>query len=212
MSTIQPIDDQYVFDSDWFSHNISALDYIFNELKPTKILEIGSFEGWSTVHFIKKALSLNDSVDIHCIDSWEGGAEHKGKWDMLSVENRFMHNMHLVVIQHPKAVVSKYKGYSHTRMMELLLSGKENYFDFIYVDGSHEAPDVLFDALLAHRLVRVGGIIAFDDYLWSPKPWNEADHYMLVKPAVDHYVNTYQRHVSVLHMLPSYQLYVSKIK
>ena len=39
-------------------------------------------------------------------------------------------------------------------MIELLTQGYENYFDFIYVDGSHEATDVLFDALLAHRLVR----------------------------------------------------------
>ena len=85
------------------------------------------------------------------------------------------------------------------------------HFDFVYVDGSHEAPDVLADALLAHRLVRAGGVIAFDDYLWSPLPDGEQDHYLLVKPAVDAYVNAFQRKVRVLQGLPAYQLYVQKL-
>lgn len=134
------------------------------------------------------------------------------KWDMSSVEQTFEHNINLVLSQATNSVkVMKYKGYSHERMIELLAKGYSNYFDFIYVDGSHEAPDVLFDALLAHRLVKVGGVIAFDDYLWSPNEETEDDHYLLVKPAVDHYVNTYKRKVHVVQKFPLYQLYVLKL-
>ena len=39
--------------------------------------------------------------------------------------------------------------------------------DFIYVDGSHQAHDVLCDAILSFKLLRVGGIVCFDDYLWG---------------------------------------------
>lgn len=42
---------QYHFNSDWFSHNIVGLNAIFDYLKPKRILEIGSFEGRSTVFF-----------------------------------------------------------------------------------------------------------------------------------------------------------------
>lgn len=200
----------YIFESDWFSHNIPSLNSIFDSLKPQRILEIGSFEGRSTLFFMQKASEYHDYVEIHCVDSWEGGLEHQGVWDMNNVEYRFEHNMRLATSHYPNTSITKYKSYSHPKMMEMLVQGKNGYFDFIYIDGSHEAPDVLLDALLAHRLVRVGGVIAFDDYLWSPKPWAEADHYLLVKPAVDHYVNSYQRKVFVLQQLPTYQLYVMK--
>jgi predicted O-methyltransferase YrrM len=39
-------------------------------------------------------------------------------------------------------------------------------YDFIYVDGSHAAPDVLTDAVLAWPLLKKRGVMVFDDYLW----------------------------------------------
>ena len=37
-------------------------------------------------------------------------------------------------------------------------------FDFIYVDGGHDAGTALADGLLSFRLLRPGGLIVFDDY------------------------------------------------
>ena len=42
-----------------------------------------------------------------------------------------------------------------------------NTFDFAYIDGSHTAYDVLQDAILVHPLLKVGGIIIFDDFGWK---------------------------------------------
>lgn len=209
---MESINPQYTFSSDWFTHNIDGLNAIFDYLKPQRILEIGSFEGRSTVYFIEKALEYQPSVEITCIDSWEGGAEHAGVWNMGQVESHFTQNIMTAISHHPNAVVHKKRGYSHSKMIELLAKGFEGYFDYIYVDGSHESPDVLFDALLAHRLVRKGGMISFDDYLWSPDELGEQRHYMLVKPAVDHYVNTYQQKIHVIQNLPLYQLHILKLK
>ncbi|MGQ0286591.1 class I SAM-dependent methyltransferase [Pasteurellaceae bacterium 22721_9_1] len=200
----------YIFSQDWFSHNIPSLQAVIHFVKPTRILEIGSFEGRSTVFFAEESLKYQERVQIQCIDTWLGAREHVGL-DMLSVEQRFSHNAKLVTSKLPNIEILERKGTSHQMMINLLAEGYHNYFDFIYVDGSHEAPDVLFDALLAHRLVRVGGVIAFDDYLWSPNAPGEDDHYLLVKPAVDHYINTYQRKVQVLQGLPAYQLYAHKL-
>lgn len=211
-STNQPTNLAYKFNSDWLSHNIEGLTRVIDFVKPARILEIGSFEGRSTVFFLEEALKHQQKVEIFCIDSWEGGAEHQGVWNMSEVERNFVHNTQLAQIQFPQGKIHHARGYSHQKMIELLSKGFEGYFDYIYIDGSHEAPDVLFDALLAHRLVRKGGVISFDDYLWSPNPNGEQNHYMLVKPAVDHYVNTYQQKLHVLQMLPLYQLHVLKLK
>lgn len=213
MSEQTPVSAEYVFkaNEDWFSHNIPALNAILNNFKPQRILEIGSYQGRSTCHFIEHSIQQHGSMEMYCVDTWQGGVEHIGRHDMSEAEMMFNHNMDLAATRHPKAKIHKIKGLSHDMLIKLLAEGKQGYFDFVYVDGSHEAPDVLLDALLAHKLCRVGGIIAFDDYLWSPKPNTEQDHYLLVKPAVDHYVNTFQRKVHVLQMLPLFQLYVQKL-
>ena len=40
-------------------------------------------------------------------------------------------------------------------------------YDVIYIDGSHTAPNVLADSVLAWPLLKVGGILIWDDYLWE---------------------------------------------
>eukprot|EP00619_Florenciella_sp_RCC1007_P001097 CAMPEP_0205923184 /NCGR_PEP_ID=MMETSP1325-20131115/15777_1 /ASSEMBLY_ACC=CAM_ASM_000708 /TAXON_ID=236786 /ORGANISM="Florenciella sp., Strain RCC1007" /LENGTH=134 /DNA_ID=CAMNT_0053291351 /DNA_START=5 /DNA_END=409 /DNA_ORIENTATION=+ len=50
-------------------------------------------------------------------------------------------------------------------LMALLRGADEReMFDFIYVDAGHRAVDVMADAILALRLLKVGGVLAFDDY------------------------------------------------
>ena len=39
-----------------------------------------------------------------------------------------------------------------------------DYYSIIYVDGSHWSKDVLQDTVLAWGLLRVGGVMIFDDY------------------------------------------------
>lgn len=79
---------EYIFNSDWFTHNIPSLKAVFEYVKPQRILEIGSFEGRSTIFFMEEALKYQPQVEIHCIDSWEGGAEQSikvfGIWERLS--------------------------------------------------------------------------------------------------------------------------------
>ncbi len=203
---------EFHFTKDWFSYIQSNLDYVFNDIKPKKVLEIGAFEGRSTCYFIEKCASFHqEGVEIVSVDTWQGGQEHS-QIDMNAAEAAYMHNVQLQLSRFPTVKVTKIKSDSHTAMIKLLAEGGAGQFDFIYVDGSHEAPDVLFDALLAHRLVKVDGVIGFDDYLWSPDTAPNHNHYLLVKPAVDHYVNTYQQKLHVVQRLPHfYQLYVLKL-
>ena len=97
--------------------------------------------------------------------------------------------------------------------LKLITKGDKFYFsdfDFIYIDGSHQAPDVLYDALLSFRLLRVGGIMVFDDYLWAENIGFEHDPIRCPKPAIDAFTNIYCRKVLTLTQ-PLYQLYVQKI-
>ena len=67
-----------------------------------------------------------------------------------------------------RSQVRAIKGKSYDGLAALIIEGAQ--FDFIYVDGSHTAPDVMIDACMAIGLLKQGGIMLFDDYLWQDMP------------------------------------------
>ena len=204
----------YRFTNDWFQNSKAIWDQLIPQINPTKILEIGSYEGASACYLIDK-YSESNCIEMHCIDNWEGGLEHKiggeAMTDMSSVEKNFLHNV-TISKEHSKSEVSLHihKGPSDLKLAEMLASGKKNYFDLIYIDGSHQAPDVLCDAILSFRLLRIGGVIIFDDYLWNEKLPYGVDPIRSPKLAIDAFTNIYCRKIKII---PSrlYQLYIQKI-
>ncbi len=80
-----------------------------------------------------------------------------------------------------------------------------SYFDIIYVDGSHRAADVLLDAALSWRLLKQGGLMIFDDYLWRPdKPAAQRP-----QVAIDLFLAMQASRLRVIHH--SYQVVVQRM-
>ncbi len=102
------------------------------------------------------------------------------------------------------------KKKSVTALAEIL-SSNQPPFDLIYVDGSHQASDVLTDSIMAFQLLRVGGVMIFDDYLWSWDPEGKQDTLNMPKAAIDSFINLFQRKLRVISGLPIYQLYIEKL-
>lgn len=161
----------FAFTNTWFGPRISAVwDLLFQGSQPSRALEIGCYEGASTCYMIRR-FARNHPLELHCVDTWTGGVEHQPgghfETDMREVEARFDQNTRIALdaAGHPVELV-KHKGASDGCLARLLVDKQHGYFDFIYIDGSHQAADVLCDAVLGFRLLKVGGIIAFDDFLW----------------------------------------------
>ena len=150
------------FKHDWFTHNVPYWMEVFDRCglrdRPISILEIGSFEGLSAC-FLLRQLPL---AHLTCVDTWEGSDEHAGFNEMASVEDAFDKN-----VAPWSNRVTKYKGYSFKYFASL--SEREKY-DFIYIDGSHRAEDVMVDAIRGFMQLKVGGVMIFDDYLWRYYP------------------------------------------
>ena len=202
----------YQFTNNWFEVAAKGVwDWMIPQFKPVRILEIGSYEGAATCYLIEN-FSKTDRLEIRCIDTWEGSVEHKADGiDMSEVEKRFHHNTKLAnSLTGNNAQVIVHKGYSDAVMAILLSSGHEGYFDFIYIDGSHQAPDVLCDAVMAFKLLRQGGLLAFDDYLWHESLSYGPDPIRCPKMAIDAFTNIYFRKVRILSA-PLYQMYCQKI-
>jgi predicted O-methyltransferase YrrM len=149
--------------NDWFTHNIpywlSVIDEYDLRNKELRVLEIGSWEGLSS-HFILSTLS---KAHLTCVDTWEGADEHKdgtaATQDILNqIESKF--NQNLKPFKHR---LVKHKGTSSS-FFEANTS--RCVYDFIYVDGSHHCDDVMIDAIKSFEMLKIGGIMVFDDYFW----------------------------------------------
>jgi predicted O-methyltransferase YrrM len=211
-------DVSYAFTRDWFSQNITAWDQIFSQEKPRHILEIGSFEGRSACYTIEKlGASVADGASLTCIDNWIGGQEHRdvgGFYQavMSDAERRFNHNTRIALAKvSNKVTLRKIKQNSRDALAQFLATAPLVQFDLIFIDGSHEAPDVLADSVLAFPLLRVGGTLIFDDYIWSDQKPQQRDPLRMPKPAIDAFVNFYQRKIEFYHRLPLWQLYLRKV-
>lgn len=202
----------YKFTNNWFDEARSVWSELIPRVNPDKVLEIGSYEGASAC-FLIDIIGAAKPIEFHCIDNWEGGLEHEALGvDMAAVEQRFLANIKLSITaaSHPVKLVI-HKGQSDFSLCKLVADGKSGFFDFIYVDGSHQAPDVLCDAVIAFRLLRVGGILAFDDYLWAEKLPYGVDPIRCPKPAIDAFTNLYCRKLNVVRA-PNNQVYVQKTR
>jgi predicted O-methyltransferase YrrM len=189
-------DEPYRFTQDYFTDNIvqwSKDHGRFVGLSDLHFLEIGSFEGRSACWLLQNVLT-HDSSRITCIDLF-AEERSQGAYDttgldsnLMSTEDRFDYNIRQMGASHR---VEKLKGNSH----ELLRSLPRSQYDFIYIDGSHVAKDVLEDAVLAWPLLKTGGMLTFDDYEWRDEP----DPLRCPGIGIDAFLRVYEGHYRMIH-------------
>jgi cephalosporin hydroxylase len=144
---------------DWFSKHIPVWDKVLTPFKgkPINIIEIGSFEGMSTVWFCENILTHPDS-HIDCVDPYLPYLEKmEPPIDMEAVKNRFLKNTEPF-----KNKITLHQTFSYD-----YLKRRTKEADIIYIDGDHTSHACLTDAILSHLLLNKGGILIFDDYLWA---------------------------------------------
>jgi len=192
---------EYQYTKDWFKWGSQVWGQLTPHLPERKaFLEIGSFEGRSAVWTIENM--MEDGGEIYCIDTWGGGDEHTPE-DMAGAEERFHQNITLVRSNFPNRAVVSFRCTSVEGLAGLLAHKKQ--FDFIYIDGSHIAKDVLTDACMAWPLLKDKGFMVFDDYMWRPPGFT-----LLQRPkiALDIFINMFEDELIVTHI--GYQLIVRK--
>ena len=197
----------YSFSVDWFTHVAPIWVKALNVLLPTpkKIVEIGSYEGRSAIWMIENAFPRGAPAALYCVDTWGGGLEHDAA-TMPQVEARFDANIVRARQRYPSVAVHKIKSASDAALLKMLSEGHQGSVDLIYIDGSHQAADVLTDLVLSFMLCRPNGIIVCDDYLW------QLNRNPLLNPklAIDAFTNCFFGKLEPVNGIPLYQLWLRK--
>ena len=198
---------EYQFTNDWFGVARNMWPSLISKLPDDKsFLEIGSWEGRATVWIAENMAAEQDAM-ITCVDTWQGGEEHDPN-EMNDVFARFSANMSALSDNQKERgrniLIRAIRTKSSQGLAELI--HEERSFDFIYIDGSHIAKDVLIDACMAWPLLKAGGVMVFDDYMWCGSP-------LLLhrpKPAIDAFTSVFGQDIYVLHN--GYQVAIQRIR
>lgn len=128
-----------MFSFDWTTPHLANFEQCFNAVsKKGLALEIGAFEGRTTAFL----------------------AEHFGR--VIAVDPHVKPTFHKAVADFPNVSLIS------SRLVDGVWALDESdVFDFIYVDGSHVAQDVLLDLSLAWSRLKLGGVMLIDDYEWE---------------------------------------------
>jgi Methyltransferase domain len=181
---------QYQFSEDWFTYNIPVWQWMFERLKGKenlRYLEIGVFEGRSAIWMLENVLT-HPTARLTAVDIFFG-----------HLEKKFRENLEKSGFQ---SKVNILKGTSQERLRQLPV----DFFDIIYIDGSHRAKHVFLDAALSWDLLKYGGLLIFDDYELELKA--PAD--LRPKVPIDTFMLAFGEELELVHK--GYQVAVRKTK
>lgn len=155
-------DPKYSFTQEWFftcDLHCALARGLLDTNTCRKILEIGCLEGSASTFFSDHIMEHPDSRLV-CVDPFDAEnpttiQEKGGQY----TKNLFLEN------------IKKSKNYDKIKLEEYysvdFYKKNEEQFDFIYIDGSHLVEDVALDFVECEKILKPGGIMWMDDYLWG---------------------------------------------
>lgn len=175
----EPIENKYEFDIStkyefWNQNhwdNFAIIRDMYVGKNDLSFMEIGVCEGWTTTKLLDDILT-GENCKIYCIDPNPTTLFYKNiKTHMSKVH--IEESLSIEVL--PRMIVDN------------------KLFDFIYIDGDHNAKGILEDMVLSWRLLKIGGVLLVDDYemkikdLWfykCHKEFKDTPRLLFVHPMV----------------------------
>lgn len=174
------------FSTKWFLNNYKIFGFFFPSdfNKKFNYLEIGSFEGMSALFIV----SFWKNSNVTCIDTWKVNNDKSQilNYDFTNIEQTFKKNLE-------NYDINIVKNDSRNALQNLKKKGL--YYDYIYIDGSHNGLDIFSDAKLSFELLNQNGIIIFDDIQNIYNEINFQPH-----QAFEKFYNLYKNKIKILYL------------
>lgn len=148
---------------------------LIDEVKPNLIIEVGTWKGLSAITMAKHIKKSNLNCQIICVDTWLGALEF---WSsMKSTPERNL----LLKHGYPQIYYQFLSNVIHNNVQDIILpfpntsliaaryfANTGNKAQLIYIDASHDEPDVYADIQVYYEILENGGVIFGDDWKHWP--------------------------------------------
>lgn len=155
-------------------YNVNSLDTLpirihgsrFREfVKLIRLLKfrVGAEIGVSRGLYSKALLSSNPELFLYCIDPWlayDNYVEYHGDSGQIMCDENFK-----ICVERLKNFEGRFK-FIKKFSMDAVKEFKDNFLDFVFIDGNHSFEYVINDIAEWSKKVRKGGIVAGHDY-WT---------------------------------------------
>ena len=159
---METMETKYSYTADWFLRSELRIlcPKVLDKNKKLRILEIGSYEGLSACFFSDNFLNHPES-HMDCVDPFDLGDTTTPLTSITKTffsDNISKSTNSVKVTLHEKYSKDFFKWYD------------SEPYDFIYIDGSHLPDDIIHDMVQSFAMLKSGGIMWMDDYLFGTPP------------------------------------------
>ena len=181
--------------TDYFSINSYYWNSILKKnLNNFSYLEIGSWEGNSALYILKNFKTKN----VVCVDIWDLYND-KFKEEHLERFKNFKYNL--------EEFNKKFSFFKSTS--DKFFENNKEKFDVIYIDGSHEAPQVYKDLSNSWNCLNYNGIIICDDYFYGNLYNNQNENVPAI--SINKFLNENKGNIKII-CVNNTQIFLKKIK
>lgn len=154
-------------------YSMANRDFIFNIIPKHGIgAEIGVWRG----EFAQRLLNDLEPIRLILVDPWiwdQGDIPR----DCYIATTRFAKNQHDMDVLH-NGVRERFQDYSEVRIyrkksVDAAPLFSDQFFDWVYIDGSHDYESVKADLAAWAPKIKVGGFLMGDDYDWGAKKYQK---------------------------------------
>lgn len=142
----------------WFQECYRRLLATLPDNRPSRFVEIGSFQGKSACWLGVEILNSGKPVELNCVDSWKYPDEIQG------AEHRHAFTRNTMPIR--EALGDRFRVWPIDSLGAAECFGDESV-DVVFIDGDHHYDAVLADISAWWPKLRVGGFMAGDDFMMS---------------------------------------------
>jgi len=187
----------------WFKvtaeYNFNKFLAHFKNEPNLNFLQLGVYTGDASLWIIENIFCKENCL-LTDVDTWLGSDEE--------IHRRMNFDE---VFSIYKNKIQKYSSLVNTKRQDTVSFLRSNiniqpnsFYDFIYIDADHKAASVLVDGELSWRLLKSGGIMAFDDYNWGMN----LHEFQRPKLGIDMFLNKHLKELDVLSV--NQQVWVKK--
>jgi len=144
----------------WFNFLPLYEEVINNAKHEQHFVEIGAWKGKSTSYMAVEIVNQNKNITFDVVDTWEGSQDEEVHLKDRNVVNDTLFDTFCRNLEPVKDYINVIRSDS----VEAASLYEDNSLDFVLLDGGHSYEQVKADIIAWLPKVKIGGILAGDDY------------------------------------------------